>query len=203
MNHTASGLSSYLKCCCLKWWLQLTIISLSMYQPVVQFIQCKNDDECWTNNLKAKYISNGIKREACDQMWLINSFRWLVDLSCSCCLRDRRRQKALKAAMFCLLLLTHCGLKGVRYISMEQSCAAVDLLQMFALRRAERQTLPLLTGLQELMGSGIVGYLHQFPLGRRGRGERRAGLFFPHLLSIGWQFPLALIYTYMIMKWNV
>lgn len=31
--------------------------------------------------------------------------------------------------------------------------------------------------LQELMGSGIVGYLHQFPLGKRGRGEEGGFVF--------------------------
>lgn len=62
-----------------------------------------------------------------------------------------------------------------------------------ALWKAERQTLPLLTSLQELMGSGIVGYLHQFPLGRETRerrGEEKGGeVCFHRLLSIGLAGP--------------
>ena len=43
------------------------------------------------------------------------------------------------------------------------------LLETFALSRVARQTLSPATSLQQLMGSGIVGCLHQFPLGTRGR----------------------------------
>lgn len=59
------------------------------------------------------------------------------------------------------------------------------------------------TSQQELMGSGIVGYLHQFPLGRQGRGERRRVGLFPPLTFHRLAGPLALTYTYMIIKCHI
>lgn len=53
------------------------------------------------------------------------------------------------------------------------------------------------------MGSGIVGYLHQFPLGRRGSGERRRVGLFPPLTFHRLAGPLALPFTYMIMKCHI
>lgn len=53
---------------------------------------------------------------------------------------------------------------------------------------------------QELMGSGIVGYLYQFPLGR---GERRRPGLFSKLAFHRLAGPLALTYTYMIMKCHI
>lgn len=59
------------------------------------------------------------------------------------------------------------------------------------------------TDQQELMGSGIVGYLHQFPLGRRGNRDRKRVGLFPWLTFHRLAGPLALPYTYMIMKCHI
>ena len=63
---------------------------------------------------------------------------------------------------------------------------------------------PPATSSQGLMGSGIVGCLHQFPLGTRGkeREGRRPGLF-PPLASRRLAGPMALTYTYMIIKCHI
>lgn len=72
--------------------------------------------------------------------------------------------------------------------AMELCFASVAPARDVCFVQSEEADAPPPTGLQELMGSGIVGYLHQFPLGGdEGEGRRGGQVCFHCELSIGWQ----------------
>lgn len=109
--------------------------------------------------------------------------------------------------MLRLLLFSHCGPQRLRYGAV--FCISGPC-QRHSPRGEQRDrqsppTPPLPTSQQELMCSGIVGHLHQFPLGRekkRGEGRGEGWVCCHCLLSIGWQ-ALWHTYTYMIMKCHI